>query len=58
MKLQKSSLIVSIAAAVLLLGIAFAVGMKFGYVFGLLCGLGTFLLLAAALVILNKSEKK
>ena len=58
LNLRKSSLIVSIAAAVLLLGIAFALGMKFGITVGILCGVGVFVALIAVLLILNKTGQK
>lgn len=56
MKIRKSALIVSIAVAVLLLGISFVLGMKFNYTVGILCGLGTFVILIVWMLILNKKS--
>ena len=57
MKLNHSVLIVSVAAALIIVGIAFALSFQFDYVVGLVTGLAAFVVLIVAMLILNRRKK-
>ena len=57
-KLNHSVLIVSIASALVILGISFALGLRFGITPGLLTGVGAFTLLISLMLFANRRLNK
>ena len=57
-KINHSFLIISIAAALVILGISVALGLRFGIVPGLLSGVGSYGVLIACMLIVNTRTKK
>ena len=57
MKLNHSFLIISIAAALIILGVGIALGLRFGLLPGLVTGVGAFIILIVAMLIVNSRQK-
>ncbi|MBQ7545896.1 MAG: hypothetical protein IJT41_02885 [Clostridia bacterium] len=57
-KINHSTLIISIAAAVLIFGLSIAIGYKYGLIMGLIIGVSAFVVLITCLLIYNAKQNK
>ena len=57
-KINHSTLIISIAAAVLIFGLSIAIGYKYGLIMGLIIGVCSFVVLITCMLIYNYKQEK
>lgn len=57
-KLNHSSMIVSIAAALIIFGASLMIGLKFDWMFGLLAGASAFAILVTVMLIYNAKQNQ
>ena len=57
-KINHSTLIISIAAAVLIFGLSIVIGYKYGLIMGLVIGASSFVVLIACMLIYNYKQNK
>ena len=57
-KINHSTLIISIAAAVLIFGLSIAIGYRYGLIMGLIIGASAFVVLITCMLIYNYKQNK